>query len=98
MVVPLPVDPLAQPKRDQARVAALEPPTALQSEEASSSSKAMPAPFAQPVERPRVLNDGPKVDAWLGQMEKRGAIDEIETFFYDSLSDMMGRVEEFIGL
>ena len=36
-----------------------------------------------------MLNDGPKVDAWLGLMEKWGAIDELVAFFYDSLSNMM---------
>lgn len=34
-------------------------------------------------------NDGPKVDTWLGLMEKRGAIYELVAFFYDSLSNMM---------
>jgi hypothetical protein len=42
-----------------------------------------------------MLNDGPEADAWLGLMEKWGTIDELVTFFYDSLSGMMGRAEEF---
>jgi hypothetical protein len=45
-----------------------------------------------------MLNDRPKEDAWLGLMEKQGAIDELVTFFYDPLSGMMGLAEEFFGL
>ena len=56
------------------------------------------SPSAQPARRPCVLDDGPKANAWLGLMEKRGAIDELVAFFYDSLSSMMGQSEEFFGL
>lgn len=45
-----------------------------------------------------MLDDGPEANAWLGLMEKRGAIGELVAFFYDSLSSMMGWVEEFFGL
>lgn len=45
-----------------------------------------------------MLNDGPKADAWLELMKKWGTIHELVTFFYNSLSGMMGRAEEFIGL
>ena len=37
-----------------------------------------------------ILDDGPKVDAWLELMEQRGAFDELVTFFYDSFSLMAG--------
>lgn len=95
---PLPVDLLTQPERDRVKVAAPEPPPVLRSEEAGSSFVAMLTPSASPVRRPPVLNDSPEVDAWLKLMERRGAIDELVTFFYDSLSSMMGRAEEFFGL
>lgn len=42
-----------------------------------------------------MLDDGPEADAWLELMERRGTIDELIAFFYDSLSGMMGQVEEF---
>lgn len=45
-----------------------------------------------------MLNDGLEADAWLGLMDKWGTIDELVTFFYDSLSGMMGWAEEFFGL
>lgn len=75
-----------------------EPPPALQNKEAGSSSMAMSVPSTPLVERPQVLNDDPKVDAWLGLMEKRGAINELVAFFYDSLSSMMGQMGEFFDL
>ena len=59
---------------------------------------AMSVPSTPLVRRPQVLNDGPEVDAWLGLMEKRGAINELVTFFYHSLSGMMRQMEEFFGL
>lgn len=61
-VDPLPVAPLAQSKGNQVGVATAEPSTALQSEEAGSSSVAVPAPSALPAGRPRVLDDGPEAD------------------------------------
>lgn len=57
----------------------------------------MLAPSMPPVGRPRVLDDGPKADVWLGLMEKQGAIHELMVFFYDSPSGMMSWAE-FFGL
>ena len=45
-----------------------------------------------------MLNNGPKVVAWLELMEQRGTIDKLVTFFYDSLSGIMGWAEEFFSL
>lgn len=94
----LPVDPLAQPEGDRVGATVSEPLPVLQSEEASSSSTTMSAPSTLPVGRLHMLNDGPKADAWLELMKKWGTIHELVTFFYNSLSGMMGRAEEFIGL
>lgn len=44
------------------------------------------------------MDDGPKVDAWLGLIERRGTIDELVAFFYDSLSGMMSQAKEFFRL
>jgi hypothetical protein len=44
------------------------------------------------------LDDGPEADAWLELMERCGAIDGLVAFFYDSLSRMMCRGEEFFNL
>lgn len=44
-----------------------------------------------------MLDDGPEADVWLGLMERHGSIDELVTFFYDSLSSMMSQVEEFFS-
>ena len=59
---------------------------------------AMPAPIEPQIEGPPVLDDGPKVDAWLGLIERRGTIDELVAFFYDSFTEMTGRAGEFFGL
>ena len=45
-----------------------------------------------------MLDNSPEADVWLGLMEKRGAIDELAAFFYDSLSSMISRAEDFFGL
>lgn len=45
-----------------------------------------------------VLDDGPKEDAWLELMKRRGAFNELIAFFYDSFTEMMVRAGVFFGL
>lgn len=44
------------------------------------------------------MDDGPKADAWLELMKRCGTFDELVAFFYDSFTEMTGRVGEFFGL
>jgi hypothetical protein len=44
------------------------------------------------------LNDGPKADAWEELAARSNAFDGLVAFFIDSLSRMVGRVEELLGL
>lgn len=87
----------AQSELRRTEVASLSSPLPPQHEEAGSSSVAAPPLLAPQARMPRVLDDGPEADAWLGLMKRRVTIEELVAFLYDSISSMTARAEEFLG-